>query len=146
MSSMTKTVTGQGWLDRHGVTFDWSANGYQTEDGWEHRAYTITLTGQGSPVNWSPAQVELPWRQGLAVDDEPTPDRVLWAVASDVQYGEFDWSDFAREFGYDEDEAPLSQYRTWEACRAIHSRMYDFCTTQAMWEDFQNIQGDDADD
>ncbi|MGZ6788347.1 MAG: hypothetical protein ACXVGN_00020 [Mycobacteriaceae bacterium] len=140
MSNMTDTMTASRWLEQYDITFDWSANGYQIENGWEHHAYTITLR---KPLPDHPelhTGLDLPWRQGLGVDDEPTPESVLWAVASDVQYGALDWDDFAREFGYDELDAKLSEYRSWEACRELHQKVYDFCTSQAMFEDFCNIQ------
>lgn len=136
----TDRMTGQEWADAYGVTFDWTADGYQTDQtGWEHHAYTITLR---RPLPDHPALhtgLDIPWRQGLGIDEEPTLDSVLWAVAADVQYGALDWDDFAREFGYDELDAKLSEYRSWEACREMHRKVYDFCTSQEMFERFCEI-------
>lgn len=131
---MTQTMTGQRWADKWEIEFDWSANGYHTTDGWEHHAYTLTLTNARGDV------IELPWKQGMAVDDEPTPTGTLWAISGDVTAGALDWDDFAREFGYDEHDAKLSEYRTWEACREIHAKVYGFCVSQDMFEEFCEIE------
>jgi len=144
MGNMTDTMTGQEWCDAYGVTFDWTADGYQRDerDGWEYHAYTITLR---KPLDDQPALhhgVDFAWRQGLGIDDDPTADRVLWAVGQDVAYGALDWDDFAREFGYDEHDAKLSEYRSWEACRELHAKIYDFCASQEMFEWFCELRED----
>lgn len=125
-------MNGQQWTETYGVNFDWSANGYQQDsDGWEHHAYTITLASEDKSVSF-------PWRQGMAVDDEPTPDRVLWAVAGDCRAGEDDFTEFAANFGYDDDS--LSAYRTWEACKDMRAKLYDFASSQAMFDDFLSLE------
>lgn len=109
------------WLTTHGVTFDWSANGYHADpDGWEHQRFTLKLT---SPQG---ATVAIPWRQGLGIESDPSADD-LWAVASDVRCGLMSWAAFAGEYGYDENEAPLSEYRTWEACQTLVDEMAALC-------------------
>lgn len=144
MSTMTE-MTADQWLETYGVTFDWSADGFHADaDGWEHRRYTLTLTGPGGPASWSPQQLDIPWRQGLGVDEDPTPESTLWAIAQDVRYGEMTWEEFADEFGYDALEAPLSQYRTWEACDALRAEVYRFMGTGEMLEDFLNIPESDS--
>lgn len=152
MSNMTDTMTAERWLETYGVTFDWSANGYRSENGWEHHDYTLTLRSAGFPGLHS--GVDIPWKQGLGVDDEPTAERVLWAVAQDVRYGDMDWPEFAGEFGYDEHDARLSEYRSWEACAAMRKELRAFCANAApdhltaadMFEDFKSIEEADTDD
>lgn len=125
MSTMTDNLTGQEWLDRYGVAFDWRADGFHRDDhsGWEHQLFTLTLD-TGGAADGDP--VEIQWRQGLGVETDPTPDDTLWAIAGDVRYGQMGWPEFADEFGYDELDAPLSQYRTWEACREMATKLSDY--------------------
>jgi hypothetical protein len=122
------------WLEAYGVAFDWRATGYQLDaSGWEHHAYVLTLST-------ADATVEIPWRQGLAIDAAPTAGDALPAIASEARYGELDWQDYCSEFGYDELEAPVSDLRTHEALRALRASLYAFCASEAMWEDFLTIE------
>ena len=129
----------QEWLDRHGVSFDWSANGYQVDsDGWEHQDFTIELHHDPNAT-----YVAFPWKQGMLVDDVPTPNGVLPLIARDIQSGDMSWEGFAGEFGYDALEAPLSAYRTWEACRAMRDDFAAFCADQDMFGAFLLIREDE---
>lgn len=131
----TKRMTGQEWCARNGVTFDWSANGYQRDsDGWEYHAFTVTLRAGDRDLQTS-------WRQGLGIEHDPTADTVLPSLAMDAQYGALDWDDYAREWGHDADHAPLSAYRTWEACRNLQHLVLELChPDQAMFEEFMEIR------
>lgn len=124
------------WLDHYGVTFDWPADGFHGDaDGWEHQRFTLLLSASGHTLT-------VPWRQGLGVSEDPTPDSTLWAIANDVQSGELSWPEFAAEYGYDEYDAPLSQYRSWEACRDLAEQFRSFTAGAGadMLPDFLTIE------
>lgn len=132
MSTMNETLTGQDWLDRHGISFAWSATGYHvSHEGWEHQRFTLTLT-KGSVVT------HVPWRQGMGIESEPSPENTLPAVRSDVEYGAMTWPEFADEFGHDEHDAPLSEYRTWEACRDMRDQLRN--AFPGAFDDFLRIE------
>lgn len=114
-------MTAAEWLERYGVTFDWSAEGFHADaDGWEHQRFTLLLSAAG-------ATLTVPWRHGMGLADDPTPESTLWAVANDARAGRMSWDEFADEYGYDVHDAPLSQYRSWEACRDLAAELETFC-------------------
>ena len=134
MGTMTDNMTAREWADRYDVTFDWSATGYQLDDsGWEHHAYRVTLHHGVKSATFD-------WRQGLAIDDAPTAEAVLPALRTDAESGDMAWVEFCDNYGADPDS--LRDYRTWEACKEQRRKLYDFMSSEAMWEDFLSIESD----
>jgi hypothetical protein len=127
-------MNGTEFADRWAVKFDWRATGYQRdESGWEHHAYVITLTNRDGDT------VEVPWRQGLAVDNTPVATDVLWALGRECatfdQAPSFD--EYADEFGYDTDSRRA--YAEFEAVRAQRERIYAWCVSEQMYDDFTEL-------
>ncbi|WP_016888676.1 hypothetical protein [Mycobacteroides abscessus] len=75
-------------------------HGYaRDEDGWDHRAYTVTLE------NADGFRFTTPWRAGMAITTRPSAEEVADSLVSEVSAyrdaGSFEsWAD---EFGYDSD-------------------------------------------
>lgn len=67
-------------------------------DGWEHYAYTVRLT-RGA------VSIEVPWKQGVAITDDPTAARVLECLILDASGYEnaADFEDWATGYGMDTD-------------------------------------------
>ena len=140
--NMTDTYTAQDWLAAYGVSYDWHSHGYQIEDGWEHQVYTIELEREGR-------KIVLPFSAGLTAAAEmpngPTPDEVLPLYVRDIQNVQ-SWGEWAEGNGYDDPmEAPVRAYNVWESSAKLRRELYDFCTSQAMFEDFERIEEVDAD-
>lgn len=135
MNSMTETMTAQEWADRYGVTLDWSARGFHADkDGWEHQLFTVTLERKGAE------SVSFDWRQGLGVESEPDVASVLPALRSDAESGDMAWIEFCDSYGMNPDS--ISDNRVWEACREARRKLYDFMSSEAMWEEFLSIESD----
>lgn len=54
-----------------------------------------------------------------------------------------DWTEFADEFGYDEHDARLSEYRSWEACKRLAESFEGFCESGEMFGAFLTIAEED---
>ncbi len=79
-------------------------------DGWEHNFYTVTL-GYGLQ------SMETTFRTGTGWTKEPTAHDVLVGLFLDADGAEYDFEDWANEFGLDPDSRKA--YATWEACKVI---------------------------
>ena len=68
------------------------------EDGWEHHAYIVRLARGDNTM-------EVPWRQGLGITDDPTVEAVMESLASDAATldNAQDFEEWASELGYDPD-------------------------------------------
>ena len=68
------------------------------DEGWQHHAYVVRLT-------WGDQTMDVPWRQGLGITDDPTAEAVLEALASDAATldNAQTFEDWAEELGYDTD-------------------------------------------
>ena len=105
------------------------------ESGWEHHAYTVTLTyadrgDEGTPTGF----LTVPWRQGLGITDDPDAVSVLDALASDAATVENarSFEEWADELGYDPDSRKAERiYRQVEEQAAA---LRDF-----LGEDFDSV-------
>lgn len=72
-------------------------------EGWEHHAYTVRLSRGELGVNHR--TIDVPWRQGLGITDDPTAAVVLEALLMDAAGIENarGFEDWATEYGYDPD-------------------------------------------
>lgn len=134
-------MLGSAWLEKYGVRFDWRADGFHLDENrWEHQRFNITLERED-------VEHEFTWRAGMGITDDPDADTILPHLADECamahEYGQ-DFPEFARTYGYDEDS--LRAYRTWEAVKKQRDDLYEFMTSEAMWEDFLAIREADADE
>ncbi len=68
------------------------------EDGWAHFAYTLKLSHEG---RW----IQIPWRQGVGITDEPELAGVLETLYGDASTVEnaTTFEEWAEDLGYDSD-------------------------------------------
>lgn len=104
------------------------------ESDWEHYAYTVRLRRKGRTIT-------TPWRQGLALTDPPTAEDVLASMMLDASSYENarDFSDWASDFGYDEDSRKAENI--YKACGVIARKLRQF-----LGEDWNETSTEDAED
>lgn len=118
------------FASEHGITVaDWTTHGFQAdESGWEHQRWTFHLTREenGREAGW----LEVPYRTGLGIEETPTVEDILNAVALDAMSGEDGFEEFCQEFGYDTDSRRA--YATWEACVRMLNDLREFLGSQEL--------------
>ncbi len=88
---------------------------YRVDDeGWEHHAYTLKVR---DGRRW----ITTPWKQGLAITEDPQLSDVLESLCSDARCGEMEFEEFCNEFGYDADSKRAEQ--TWEECQRMAEKL-----------------------
>jgi hypothetical protein len=130
----------------HALHAEWtSAEGFHLEDGWEHHAFRFRF-GIGDET----LAENVPYRQGLGIDHDPTASDLLAAVLTDAgtvrEYrGQDDdaWLDYADECGFPRDAAGMRRARdAFRTCRAwddlLRERLGDE-TTDALIDAAQSL-------
>jgi hypothetical protein len=110
---------------RYELTAEWtSAEGFHVDaDGWEHQLFRFRWSIAGEDIGSN-----IPYRQGVGIDDEPSGERLLAAILNDAgcampYYGTpFDdaWLEWADDLGYPmENGARAKEAReAYRACAA----------------------------
>lgn len=99
---------------------------------WEHYVYTLRIFLR-SPRGQE-RQMDLPWKQGLGITADPSPETVLDCLVSDswgwMQAEGF--ADWAGEYGFDSDS--VRALRTWEAVERNAKAFIEFLGGEAELE------------
>jgi hypothetical protein len=101
----------------------------QDESGWKHRAYSIEFA---PPSN---ARAFFDWKSGTGIERKPILSEVLARCCADyLSAAPVSFSDFAAEFGYDEDSRKA--FRIYEECQQIGPRLQKLGLTRQQIERF----------
>lgn len=75
------------------IEFNYTYEGLEIEDGWEHNAYTVEITNNGITEKFN-------WSQGLGIENDPIIEDVMECLIM-----EFNYSDDGEIYSmYDEEE------------------------------------------
>lgn len=133
---MIDYLTGKDFAERYGVTLTFTGpDTTKDESGWEHYVYEVKLTHL-DPAS-GPVSIVVPWRQGLALTDDPQVSEVLTNLAMTYRDSSLDWDDYADEYGLDSDSR--REYAGWEAAQQLHRKITAWCSSEAMRKDFTDI-------
>ena len=61
------------------IEFNYTYEGLEIEDGWEHNAYTVEITNNGITEKFN-------WRQGLGIENDPILEDVMECLIMDLNY------------------------------------------------------------
>jgi hypothetical protein len=105
------------------------------DQDWEHNAYIVRLKRAGRVLTTD-------WMQGLGIAHDPQPEDVLASLMLDASAYENarDFSDFAADFGYDEDSRKAE--RIYAACGVTARKLRQFLG--ADWDESSTEDAEDA--
>lgn len=98
-------------INQYGAKLD-----YNEQDDWQRKS-----TGWHCTLRYQGRQYSFDFWQGSAITGEPDAAGTLDCLLSDAQSGEMEFSEFCREFGYDEDSRKSE--KTWKACQKTSTAM-----------------------
>ena len=61
------------------IEFNYTYEGSEIEDGWEHNAYTVEITNNGITEKFN-------WRQGLGIENDPIIEDVMECLIMDLNF------------------------------------------------------------
>src|SRR5699024_6052580 len=61
------------------IEFNYTHEGLEIEDGWEHNAYTVEITNNGNTEKFN-------WRQGVGIENDPIIEDVMECLIIDLNY------------------------------------------------------------
>ena len=61
------------------IEFNYTYEGLEIEDGWEHNAYTVEITNNGITEKFN-------WRQGLGIENDPILEDVMECLIMDLNF------------------------------------------------------------